>query len=472
MKILLALALALSALFSPLSHAQSLDRIAAVVNDDVILQSELDRAMRNVLTQYANRQDQLPPRDVLERQVLERLIMVRLQIARAAESSIQVSDQEVDAAIGNVAQQNNMTVDQLRQQVSSDGGSLADFRRSIRDELTIQRLRQGFAQSRVSVSDAEVDAALANQQASGGGVQYRLAHILVALPENATPEQIATGQQKIEGVKALLDKGEMDFSAAAVRYSDSQNALEGGDLGWRSLDEIPTAFAATIRNMQPGQVIGPTRGPSGFQLLKLVETRDASQAAPSMVTQFEARHILVRTGEGEDDAAAKARIETLRARIEGGADFAKVAGDSSDDKATAARGGDLGWFTQDQYGNEFGAQVAALKDGEVSQPFKTQAGWHIVQRVGQRQTDASDENRRAQIRETIGQRKLEEEWTRFLRELRGDAYVDIRAGAGAKPAEGGDAAPAAPAQPAPAGAPPAPPAAAGGGNPPPPPPGG
>jgi len=420
--------LALSNLFLCVSaQAQPVDGIAAVVNEDVILQSELDRALRNILTQYANRQDQLPPRDILERQVLERLILVRLQVASASERGVQVGDEEVDAAIGSVARQNNMTADQLREQIGREGGTVADFRNSLRDELIIQRFRQGFAQSRISVSDAEVDAAVSSQAASGG-MQYRLAHILVAIPENATPEQIATGQQKVDGIKALIDKGEMEFSAAAVRYSDSQNALEGGDLGWRSMSEIPTAFAASISTMQAGQVIGPSRGPSGFQLLKLVEIRDASQSPPTMVTQYQARHILARTGEGVDDAAAKAKIDTLRARIEGGADFAEIATENSDDETTKPRGGDLGWFAQDQYGAEFGAQVMGLQDGQVSAPFKTQAGWHIVQRVAQRQTDATDDNRRAQVRETIGQRKLEEEWTRFLREMRGEAYVDIRTG--------------------------------------------
>lgn len=444
MKKLLAIVLATGVLLCAPLHAQPVDRIAAVVNEDVILQSELDRATRNILAQYANRQDQLPPRDILERQVLERLVMVRLQVANANERGIRVSDEEVDAAINGIAQQNNMTLDQLRQQVAREGGSFAEFRSSLRDELLIQRFRQGFAQSRVSVSDAEVDAALANQQATGGGTQYRLAHILVALPENATPEQIATGQQKIDGIKALLDKGDMEFSAAAVRYSDSQNALEGGDLGWRSLNEIPTAFAGTIRGMQAGQVIGPTRGPSGFQLLKLVETRDSAQGAPATVTQYEARHILVRTGDGVDDAAAKARIDTLAARIAGGAEFAKVAGENSDDVSSKARGGDLGWFTQDQYGSEFGSAVAALQDGGVSAPFKTQAGWHIVQRVATRQANVGDENKRAQMREVIGQRKLEDEWGRFLREMRGEAFVDVRSGAGAaQPA--GATAPATPA---------------------------
>lgn len=436
----LPLAFLLAALLFGTAHAQvppqPLDGIAAVVDEDVILQSELDRAVANILAQYANRQDQLPPRDVLQRQVLERLILVRLQTARAQSTGVRVSDEEIDAAVTNIAQQNNLTPEQLRQQIARDGTSYADFRNSLRDELMIQRLRQRFAQSRISVSDGEVDAALAAQSSN---VQYHLAHILVALPEGATPEQIATAQQKIDGVKGLLDRNEMAFNAAAVRYSDSPNALEGGDLGWRSIDEIPAAFANTIRSMQPGQVIGPVRGPSGFQLLQLVETRDAAQAEPRNVTQFHARHILIRSGGDADDSAAKAKIDTLRARISGGADFEEMAKENSEDAISKDKGGDLGWFTQDQFGPEFGNQVAALQDGQVSAAFKTQAGWHIAQRVGTRQVDVSDENKRAQVRETIGQRKLEDEWNRFLREMRGEAFVDIRVGA--KPAEEAAAAP-------------------------------
>jgi peptidyl-prolyl cis-trans isomerase SurA len=425
-------------------HAQQLqpiDRIAAVVDEDVILQSELDRAERNILSQYAGRPEQLPPRDVLQRQLLERMILVRLQVARAAQTGIRVSDEQVDAAIANIARQNNISIDQMRTQLAGQGQSFTDFRNSVRDELTGQALRQRFAQTRINISEAEVDAAMAAQ--ANGGTQYHLAHILVAMPEAATPEQIAIAQQKIDGIKSLIDKGEMDFAAAAVRYSDSQNALEGGDLGWRSLDEVPAAFGQTIRAMQVGQVIGPTRGPSGFQLLKLVETRDASQAAPQMVTQYRARHIMVRTSDTVDDAAAKAKLDTLAARIAGGADFAAIAKENSDDVTSAATGGELAWFAQDAYGPEFGAQVAALQDNQVSAPFKTQAGWHIVQREATRQANVADDTRRASIREGIGQRKLEEEWNRYLREMRGEAYVDIRVGAGAtKPAEPAAAPPA------------------------------
>jgi peptidyl-prolyl cis-trans isomerase SurA len=407
---------------------QPLDRIVAVVDEDVILQSELDRAERNIVAQYANRPDQLPPAEVLHRQVLERLILVRLGVARAAETGVRVSDEEVDAAIANIGQQNKLTPEQMRAQLVQQGQSFTNFRNSLRDELTIQRMRQRFAQTRISVSDAEVDAALAAQ--ATGGPQYHLAHILVALPESPTPEQIATAQTKVNGVKALIDKGEMDFAAAAVRYSDSANALEGGDLGWRSLDEIPTTFASALRDMKVGQVIGPTRGSSGFQLLKLVEIRDASKASPQMVTQYHARHILVRTSEAVSDAQAKAKIETLRARLAGGADFTAVAQQSSDDASSAGKGGDLGWFTQDAFGPEFGGQVSTLQDGQVSAPFKSEAGWHIVQRIGSRQADVGDENRRAQVRETIGQRKLEEEWNRYQRDMRNEAYVDIRTGTG------------------------------------------
>ncbi|RDZ26898.1 peptidylprolyl isomerase [Lysobacter silvisoli] len=424
-------------------EVQPIDRIAAVVDENVVLKTELDRAVANILAQYAGRENQLPPRDVLERQVLERLILLKIQVAYAQGSGIRVTDQEIDQAIGNIAQQNRISVEQLRQQLARDGGTYADFRTSIRDELLTQRLRQRFAQTRVAVSDAEIDAALAAQ--ANSGTQYHLAHILVGLPEGATAEQIATAQKKIEGVKALIDKGEMDFAAAAVRYSDSPNALEGGDLGWRSLDEIPNAFADLMRGMSAGQVTAPIRGPSGFQLLKLVETRDASQAAPSMVTQYKARHILIRTSDTVTDAQAKAKADTLRARLAGGADFAEVVKES-EDLNSRGKGGDLGWFTQDEFGPEFGGAVAALQDNQISQPIRTPAGWHIVERTGSRQTDVGDRNRRAQVQETIGRRKLEEEWNRFLREQRGEAFVDVRIGKAAA----ADA-PAAPATPAPSG---------------------
>jgi len=425
---LAALAL-LASLAAPLvAFAQALtpiDRPVAVVEEDVVLQSELDAAMNNIRGQYAGRPDQLPPEDVLRRQVLERLILNKLQVARAESSGIKATDQDVDAAIGRIAQGNNLTEDQLRTQVAQTGQSWDSFRRSIREEMLIQQLRQSYAQGRIQVSDSEVEAALAAQ---ANNTQYHLANLLVALPDGATAAQIETGQKKIEGIKALIDKGEMDFSAASVRYSDAQNALEGGDLGWRGLDEIPPTFANVIRTMQAGQVIGPIRGPSGFQLVKLVEMREAG-ADSQPITEFHARHILMRVDASHPEAAARAKIDTIAARLAGGADFEALAKSDSEDENTKTEGGDLGWFPSDRFGTNFGSQVAALADNGISKPFRSDAGWHIVQRLGARQAEG-DTSKRTAMREAIGRRKLEDEYSRFLREMRGEAFVEYRDAAG------------------------------------------
>ncbi|UHQ21094.1 peptidylprolyl isomerase [Lysobacter sp. KIS68-7] len=452
----LAAVLLIASLAAPLAAiAQALtpiDRPVAIVDEDVVLQSELDAAIANIRGQYASRPDQLPPEDVLKKQVLERLILNKLQVARAESSGIKATDQDVDAAIDRIAQGNNLTQDQLRAQVAQTGQSWDSFRRSIRDEMMIQQMRQSYAQGRIQVSDSEVDAALASQ---ANNTQYHLANLLVGLPDGATADQIATGEKKIEGVKALIDKGEMDFAAAAVRYSDAQNALEGGDLGWRGLDEIPPTFANVIRTMEAGQVIGPIRGPSGFQLVKLIEMREAGAEA-AQITEFHARHILARVDDKHPEAAARAKIDTLAARLAGGADFEALAKSDSEDENTQSEGGDLGWFPSDRFGTNFGSQVAALADNGISKPFRTDAGWHIVQRLGARQAEG-DSSRRTAMREAIGRRKLEDEYNRFLREMRGEAFVELRDASGkAEPA----AAPAAPAAEQPA--PPPPPAKSGG----------
>jgi len=428
---LLSLVLAGFLLGANLAQAQTyastepVDRIAAVVNEEIILRSELDRALANIRTQYSGNAAQLPPAEVLERQVLERLVLLRLQLARAADAGITASDEDIERALKGVSEQNGMTADQLRARIATDGMSFTEFRNNLRDEIVTQKLRQSFAQGRINVSEAEVDAALATASATAS-VQFHLANILVGTPDGATPDQVAIAQKKVDGVKALIDKGELTFAAAAVRYSDGPNALEGGDLGWRGLNEIPPAFASSIQQMQPGQLIGPIRGASGFQLLQLVETRTQAADAGTMVTQFQARQILVKVDAETDDAAAKSKAETLAARIAGGADFTKLAAESSDDEASKRRGGDLGWFTADVYGSAFGMQVASLADGASSAPFKTDAGWLIVQRSGSRQVAAGDDSRRAQLRETIGRRKLEDEWNRFLREMRGEAFINVR----------------------------------------------
>lgn len=424
------LSLLAAALLCGAAHAQQvqpLDEIVAVVDEDVILRSELDRAVDNILVQYADQQGQLPPLPILQRQVLERLILMRLQTERAASTGIRVDDGEIDSMVAAIAQQNGMAPDQLRAQIESDGMPFNEFRSSLREELMTQRLRQRFAQTRIVVSEGEVDAAM--RSLAGGGAQYHLAHILVALPDGATPEEIGLAQEKVDGIKSLLDRNDMEFGAAAARYSDSPNALEGGDLGWRRIDEIPSVFGTAITTMEPGAVHGPVRGPSGFQLLKLVDMSESS--GPGTSTQYHARHILIRSDAGAaGDAEARARAEAARTRIVTGEDFAAVAAEASEDTSSNQDGGDLGWFTLEQFGPDFGNQVAPLEDGDVSQPFRTQAGWHVVQRLASRQGQVDDDQQRNAVRESIGQRKLEDEWERYLREMRGEAFVDIRVDTG------------------------------------------
>lgn len=405
--------------------ATPVESIAAVVDDDVILRSDLDRAIANVRTQYANQPNMLPPADVLERQVLERLILQRLELARAAQAGITATDADIERAINGILQQNNFTLDQLRARLAKDGISFTEFRANLRDEVISQKLQQSFAQSRINVSEAEVDAALANA-ANTAVRQFHLAHILIQTPDNASPAQVQAAQQKADDIKSQIERSAITFAAAAVRYSNSPNALEGGDLGWRSANEIPPTFASAIQQMQPGQVIGPIRGPSGFQLLQLVDTRDQAPAAGEKVTQYSAREILVKVDANTSDDAAKTKIDAIAAKLASGVDFAKLARENSDDQSTRLRGGDLGWFNADARGAAFGMQLAALADGQTSPPFKTDEGWIIVQRSGTREIAAGNEALRSQVRETIGRRKMDEEWGRFQREMRSEAYVDIR----------------------------------------------
>ncbi|HNV82735.1 MAG TPA: peptidylprolyl isomerase [Arenimonas sp.] len=401
----------------------SVDGIAAVVDEDVILNSEVERAVQNIKAQYAKQPGQLPPEDVLRKQVLERLVLLRLQVERAKNSGVRISDNEINQAIQNIANQNKLTLDQLRTQITSEGLSYEEFRNNLKDEITVQRMRQSYVQSRVQVSDTEIDQLLSVREV--GGPEIRLANILVALPDGATPEQLAKAQEKISGIKALIDKGEMDFSSAAIRFSDSQNALEGGEIGWRTVDSIPPAFVNMIRSMKPGDVTNPVRGPSGYQLIKLIETREQQK---QMATQYHALGMMIPVKPGESSEAARQKAEDLRARIVAGEDFGKLAKENSTEEMNASKGGDMGWFELSQWGQGIASKLEALKDGEVSDVFLSDVGWHFVKRLGTRTQDMTDENRRNQARQIIAQRKSEEEYERFLRQLRNDAYIESRIG--------------------------------------------
>ncbi len=422
------LALALLPCIPAFSSAQVLpttpiDSIVAVVEEDVILRSELDQAIHNIRLRYASRVDQLPPDNVLEKQVLERLVMMRLQLQRASSMGLRVGDVELDQTLARIAQQQGATLEQMRAQLAHDGISYQEFRDQVRDEIIVSRLQQNFVQSRVSVSESELDNALAARGEQQG--QVHLGYLLVALPDGATPEQIELARTKIDGIRKLIEQGEMDFSAAAMRYSDHQTALEGGDMGWRSADEIPPLFADALATMKPGEISGVLRGLSGFSLIQLIEQRDQAQ---ELVNEYHARSLLVRKTDLVSMDQARTRIEELLARIRGGEDFADVAREASDDPITRAQGGDMGWFQLGAWGSGVARAISALKDGEISEPFASDIGWHVIQRLGSREQDVTRESERNRMRELIVRRKATEEFDRYLRELRAESFVDERLG--------------------------------------------
>jgi peptidyl-prolyl cis-trans isomerase SurA len=401
--------------------AQELDSIVAMVEDDVLLRSELEGAVGNIRRQFRGREEQLPPQNVLERQVLERMVVAKLQVIRAEETGVEVTDTEIDQGMARVAENNQMTPQQLAQALAQDGVRLADFRRSMREEILTQKLRQRVGASRSDVSESEVDIALASSDSRKGEVQ--LAHVLVEVPDNASGEQLATAAKKIEGVKKLIDDGKMEFSAAAIRYSDDRNALEGGVIGWRRWDQIPPAFADKLKDLQADQVSDPVRSSSGLHILKILDTRENSQV---MVEEFSARHIVINVDELTSEAQAERTIRGLVDSIKGGAKFADEAKKYSDDAQTAAIGGDLGWVELPTLGEQYAGVISALDDKGLSEPFRNEKGWVLIQRIGKRQQDRTEDYVRGQAREAIRQRKAEEAYQQFLRQLRNESFVEMR----------------------------------------------
>jgi peptidyl-prolyl cis-trans isomerase SurA len=402
-------------------HAEALDAIVALVEDDVILRSELDAAVNNIKRQYADKQAQLPPPNVLEKQVLERLIIGKLQVLRAQETGVDVTDTEVDQAMARVAQSNQLTIDQLQAALARDGIRLSDFRTSMREEILSQKLRQRVVQSRAEVNESEIDILLASGQLKQGEV--RIAHLLVALPDNPSAEQIELANKKIGGVKALIDEGKMEFSAAAIRYSDAKDALEGGEIGWRRFDQMPALFADATSGLEAGQMSQILRSPAGLHLIKVQEKRETSAV---MVTEFNARHILLNVDELTSADEAEKTIRAIADTVRKGGDFAAEAKKYSDDAQTAALGGDMGWFDIASFGTTYEETIQALDDKQVSEPFRTERGWHLVQRLGTRQQDRTEDYIRNQARESIRQRKSEDAFAQFVRQLRNESFVEDR----------------------------------------------
>jgi peptidyl-prolyl cis-trans isomerase SurA len=406
-----------------IAAGQPLDGIIAIVNDDVVMASELKRMVRRVEKELEQRGGEMPPERVLNRQVLERLVLTKIQIQTAKQTGVQVDDETLNRAMSNIAAENGMTLAQFRRAVESDGYGFVQFREDIRNEILVSRLRQRQVDSLIHVSEREIDNYLATQarQEKIDG-EYHLAQILVAIPEDADAEQREAAREKALEALARLRRGD-NFEQVAIAVSDDQEALEGGDLGWRKAGEIPAIYAEVATALREGQVSEIIESPNGYHIVKLLGVRGG---AAGLITQTHARHILVKPDDLVSAEAARERLDRLRDRILAGEDFAALARLNSADKQSAAKGGDLGWASPGDLVPKFEDAMAALTPGGVSEPFETEYGWHIVQVLERRKRDNTVEAMRAQAREAIRRRKGEEERQAWLRRLRDEAYVEYR----------------------------------------------
>ncbi|WP_127478252.1 peptidylprolyl isomerase [Sulfurivermis fontis] len=427
MKRIILLAALLGGLLSALPlHAAKvveLNRIVAVVNDEAITNLELEKRLQSILVQLRQNGTALPPMEILRRQVLERLIIERLQLALAADRGVRVDDETLNEVITRIAAQNQLSPQQFRAALERDGGDFAEFREEVRHEIIMSNLRAREVESRIEVTPQEVDDFLARQAAGGGlDTEYHLGHILIAVPEGASPEQVQTARAKAQEVLEQLRAG-ADFRQMAITHSAGQQALQGGDLGWRKGGQLPTLFADSVLRLAPGEVSEPLRSSSGFHIIKLIDKRGEQR---EYVTQTHARHILIRSTALVADTEARARLERLRERILQGEDFAELARANSEDPGSGAKGGDLGWANPGTFVGPFEQAMNKLQPGEISEPFRSQFGWHIVQVIERRQRDSTEELKRARAHDAIRQRKIEEETQDWLRRLRDEAYVEYK----------------------------------------------
>lgn len=419
----LSLAISIEARSQTAPEIIEIDRIIAVVNNDVIVQSEMLTRMRVVIEQLGNSGVPAPPRDVLEKQVLEQLILDRLQMQIAAITGIRVDDEALNRQIADIARRNNLTLREFRDILERDGFVFATFREEIRKELIKTRVQQRQVQDRVQVTDRDIDNFLATRDKQGGeNPEYRLGHILVAVPDGASPEELADAKDEAEDIIARLRAG-ANFGRTAAAESDGRQALEGGDLGWRKGGELPTLFEEVAPTLEKGGISDVIRSSSGFHIIKLIDVRGAER---HVINQTHARHILVKTNEVLNANAARSRLRVLRARILNGADFTELARASSDDPGSAVKGGDLGWLSPGDTIPPFEKTMDSLEVNAISEPFETQFGWHIVQVMGRRDRDSTEEVRRAKAAEALHKRKIDEELQSWFRQIRDEAYIEYR----------------------------------------------
>jgi peptidyl-prolyl cis-trans isomerase SurA len=406
------------------TQGELLDRVVAIVNDGVVLNSDLDAQLAAVSERLRQQKLELPPQNVLRQQVLERLVLQEIQVQRATHAGVKISDEQVNLALTDVAKHNGMTLSQLPDALSKQGIDYASYREEIRREIMLNLLRQRDVMQHISVTPREVDQFLDKQaKTPSERNEYNVSHILIAVSQEASSAQLDAAQRRANDVYERAKGGE-DFAKLAVAYSNSQTAFDGGALGWRKGSELPTFLTDVVGRLKPGEVSEPMRTPTGFHIVKLNEVRGGSQQA--VEDQIHARHILMKTNELADDALVQQKLNVLRERILKGEDFAGVAQTNSEDPGSASEGGDLGWAGPGTFVPEFDQVLASLKENEISMPFHTQFGWHIVQVLGHRRYDNSDDLKRRQAIEAIRASKADEETELWLRRMRDEAYVEFK----------------------------------------------
>jgi len=404
-------------------HGAMLDRIAAIVNDGLVLKSELDDQMSSVQKRLQEQRVDLPSQSVLQQQVLDRLVLQEIQLQRAKHVGLTVTDEQLNSALQEIAARNKIPFDQLPTALAAQGVDYKLYRESMRKELTLSTLRQRDVIAHINVSPRELEQYLARQQNAAANDEFNVSHILLSLPAAATPQQLEEISRKAQDVAARAGKGE-DFGQLAIANSNSQTALDGGQLGWRKGTQLPQFILDLVVKMKPGEASEPVRTPSGYHIVKLNERR--SGEAPVIINQIHVRHVLMKPNELDDDETVRQKLAKLRDRIEKGESFAGIASTASEDPGSAPDGGDLGWSGPGTFVPEFDKAIADLKVNEITEPFKTRYGWHIVQLLGTRTYDSTDDVRRQKAFAAIRESKADEETELWLRRLRDDAFVETK----------------------------------------------
>ncbi len=403
-------------------RAELLDRIVAIVEEDVILERELSVEVESIKKKLISNRVMMPPEMVLKKQVLERVIIDKLQRQLAKRSGIRINDEMLRASISDIARRNDLSVEQFKQELEAEDMSFKAFEDNIRNEIIINQLRSREIGTRIKVTDREIEHYLETQGEIGDDtIHYQLGHILISLPDGASSSAIKQARKKADKVIEKLKSG-ADFNQSAVAYSDGGDALKGGGLGWRRIGEIPTLFVDTVVKMNKGDIGNLIRSPSGFHVIKLLDIKGLDK---HIVTKTKARHILIKINELIDDAEAKKRLLALKNRIKEGDKFSTLARSNSDDKGSAIKGGDLGWVGENDLVPPFEAAMKKLAINEISNPVQTQFGWHVIQVLEREERDNSVEHKKERVREEIRKRKIEEETELWLRRLRDEAFVNI-----------------------------------------------